>query len=231
LKKFTIIFLLIVIGCGFKYSYKSNLNLAPISPSEEIGVVIQGEYIWHLFEVIKQDVEKYAGVNLVFKKITNEINFDSEESCITNWEAIHSKYPKMSYVFVVKESPPELEYSERYIDEGEIYFANDRSGSMASSDLLLYITRFSIECEILLFYAKDMRLVAKSCPKFQQEKFAESSYFLPANNILGSIERLFGLLGDAKKEKSDRHPSIKKLDSEEVENYFYQFLLNLRKTD
>jgi hypothetical protein len=220
--------LFLVLGCGIKVNYIVKNTATPSVVNKiktsKIGVIIIGDAISGLYDVIKTEVSRYQGNQADIQEI--EINdgqlakLKSEEFCKINW----NNY-EISFLIVLYQYKPKIEKYFSRISEGDERIDNHKGYYIAKKDGRVYSTTISVKCNIFFYDIENQSLIAKSVEEFSH---TEEKYFWDTfsdHTLFGFVEDFFKSAGP----DENKYPDLKHLDAITTKNYFFSFLKGIEK--
>jgi hypothetical protein len=210
--------LFLVLGCGIKVNYVvKNTAIPSVAKrikTSKFGVIIIGDAISGLYDIIKADVAQYQGNQSDIKEIkigdSQLAKLKTEGFRNLTWDNY-----EVGFLFIINQKKPKIEKN------------CDRYGSYKSKkEVRVYSTTIKIKCNIFLYDIENQSIIARSNEDFSFTEVREYRDMFSTKYIHFDIaELIFNPTNSDEK----RYPEVNYLDAKIISNYFFSFLKGIEK--
>lgn len=219
--------LFLVLGCGIKVNYVVKNTAVPSVAkrikTSQFGVIIIGDAISGLYDVIKADVSQYQGNQADLKEIkisdSQLAKLKTEDFRNLSWDNYET-----SFLIIINQSKPKIEKNFKRIREGEERIVK-HGFFKAKEDLRVYSTKIKVKCNIFFYDIENQLLIAKSKEEFAHTEEKEDRDMFSNKTLFGIIENILSSTDS----DEDMYPELNHLDAKTISNYFLFFLRGIEK--
>ncbi|MEJ2156270.1 MAG: hypothetical protein P8X96_13095 [Desulfobacteraceae bacterium] len=223
--------LISIVGCAtnVNFVYKKPVPelKSDLSEQPQVCIALMSKNITDIKESLITDFKQFAGIEIYFNDITDEIVLSEDRKAIINDSGIALKYPKVQYLMVFYQNASQISYDFFKRKEKEEHFNKDGSTvtRYTGYDIFVYVTEFSAVCDTFLFDLKNSKLLAQASDVFKNREMIEDRELFPDHTLLG----LLSDLTSNPKDDKERYPTVKGASVSSKHKYFYAFLNSVYK--
>lgn len=193
-----------------------------LSEDPQVFIAIMSQDITEVKDSLKEAFMRFLGKTVIIHEITDEIKLSEDRKTIINSTEIALKYPKVKYLFVFYQREPQI--SHHFHTRNETEQIRDKNGNTSiretGYDILVYVTKFSADCDTILFDLRNNELMAEATDPFTSQAEIERKEIFPDHTLFGFLTDIFF----NPKHDLERYPTINSASAFSRHKYFYTFL-------